>query len=216
MKVTQKPACCLYTTATWMPREQTSKPRSEPQPLQIGVSRANRPWLIRRAVSTLRAPGTLPVRRYCTNRPLSGLDQSGPSKKLPGQIELINEEGGEDEKVFLLSQLANVAYADGALVEAESRDTWENAHASAQRLAGLGVDRVLLVTHAFHMPRALISADAAGIDAVPAPCCFEHTPPALRKPGTMTDWLPTPGVLGKSYLMLHEMAGLAWYGLFRG
>src|SRR5208337_1240662 len=33
------------------------------------------------------APGTLPLRRYCAKRPLSGSDQSGPSKKFPGQIE---------------------------------------------------------------------------------------------------------------------------------
>jgi uncharacterized SAM-binding protein YcdF (DUF218 family) len=112
--------------------------------------------------------------------------------------------------------LRQQARVEPLLVEASSRDTWENARESAQRLAVLGVDRVLLVTHAFHMPRALLSAEAAAIDAVPAPCCFEHTPAALRKPGAITDWLPTPGVLGKSYLMLHEMAGLAWYGLFRG
>jgi uncharacterized SAM-binding protein YcdF (DUF218 family) len=111
--------------------------------------------------------------------------------------------------------LRQQAQVEPLLVEANSLDTWENARESAARLTDLGVERVLLVTHAFHMPRAMISAKAAGIDAVPAPCCFEHTPPALKKPGLLTDWLPTPGVLGKNYLMLHEMVGLVWYGVFR-
>ena len=98
-------------------------------------------------------------------------------------------------------------------VESHSRDTRENAKASAERLQSLGIDRVLLVTHAFHMPRAMLSARDARIDAVPAPFAFRHVAPELQEPGEITDWLPHPGVLGRSYLMLHEMAGLVWYGL---
>jgi uncharacterized SAM-binding protein YcdF (DUF218 family) len=98
-------------------------------------------------------------------------------------------------------------------VEGQSRDTRENATASAKKLQRLGIDRVLLVTHAFHMPRAMLSARDARIDAVPAPFGFRHVPPELQEPGEITDWLPHPGVLGRSYLMLHEIAGLVWYGL---
>jgi len=94
-----------------------------------------------------------------------------------------------------------------------SRDTRENAQASAQHLKSLGIDRVLLVTHAYHMPRALLNARAAGIDAIPAPFAFEHVPPGMQAPGKPADWLPHPGYLGRSYLILHEMAGLVWYGL---
>lgn len=98
-------------------------------------------------------------------------------------------------------------------IESHSRDTRENAKASAEKLQSLGIDRVLLVTHAYHMPRAMLSARDALIDAVPAPFAFEHVPPELQEPGEITDWLPRPGGLGRSYLMLHEMAGLVWYGL---
>ena len=100
-------------------------------------------------------------------------------------------------------------------VDNTSRDTWENARNSAELLHRHGIRRVLLVTHAFHMPRALLSARAAGIDAVPAPFGFEHTPASLRQPGEIGDWLPQPGRLGRSYLILHEMLGLVWYGLTR-
>ncbi len=98
-------------------------------------------------------------------------------------------------------------------VEDTSRDTWENAEFSADILEKQGLGRVLLVTHAFHMPRAMLSARAAGINAIPAPFAFLHVPPALRQPGEFGDWLPHPGRLGRSYLILHEMAGLVWYRL---
>ena len=100
-----------------------------------------------------------------------------------------------------------------AAVDNTSRDTAENARNSAELLRARGLRRVLLVTHAFHMPRALLQARAAGIDAVPAPFGFLHVPPALAEPGEVGDWLPQAGNLGRSYLILHEMAGLTWYGL---
>ncbi len=102
-----------------------------------------------------------------------------------------------------------------AAVETASRDTWENAHNSAETLRGLKFERVLLVTHAFHMPRALLSMQATGIDAVPASFAFEHIPAEMQLPSSATDWLPHPGYLGRSYLILHEMAGLIWYGATR-
>ena len=97
-------------------------------------------------------------------------------------------------------------------VDDQSRDTRENARESAKLLQAQGIRRVLLVTHAYHMPRSLLSARAAGIDAIPAPFAFEHVVPELQGPSEITDWLPQPGYLGRSYRILHEMAGLVWYG----
>ena len=98
-------------------------------------------------------------------------------------------------------------------VDHRSRDTRENTLNSAELLQSLGIGRVLLVTHAYHMPRALLSARTAGIDAIPAPFAFEGVPPDLQGPSDPKDWLPHPGYLGRSYLVLHEMVGLIWYGL---
>jgi uncharacterized SAM-binding protein YcdF (DUF218 family) len=95
----------------------------------------------------------------------------------------------------------------------QSRDTWENARESAAKLRTAGISRVLLVTHAFHMPRAMMSIRSAGIDAVPAPFGFMHTPLRYRDAGKTDSWMPIPGILGKSYLILHEILGLAWYRL---
>ncbi len=111
-----------------------------------------------------------------------------------------------------LQQQANVT---PVIVDSSSRDTWENAQLSAKLFAQNSIGRVLLVTHAYHMPRAMLSARAAAVDVVPAPFGFQHTPPPLQQPGDYRDWLPHPGYLLRSYLILHEMAGLVWYGFFR-
>ena len=101
-------------------------------------------------------------------------------------------------------------------LDGASRDTRENAQRSRALIEQLGMRRLILVTHAFHMPRAQLSAHTAGLDVVAAPFGFMHTPLRYLQPPEMKDWLPQPGVLGRSYLVLHEMAGLVWYGFNQG
>ncbi|WP_078118006.1 YdcF family protein [Thiosocius teredinicola] len=96
--------------------------------------------------------------------------------------------------------------------ENTSKDTKQNARNSAGLLKEHKIQRVILVTHASHMPRALIAAQTEGIDAMPAPFGFEHVPPTAQTSSELGDWLPHPGYLGRSYRILHEMAGLIWYG----
>lgn len=112
--------------------------------------------------------------------------------------------------------LRQQAAVEPLLVESASRDTWENARESARQFNARGIERVLLVTHAFHMPRAMLSARSAAVAVTPAPCCFMHTPADPAKPSAIDDYLPSPGKLGQSYLILHEMAGLVWYGYRHG
>jgi uncharacterized SAM-binding protein YcdF (DUF218 family) len=101
-------------------------------------------------------------------------------------------------------------------IDIASRDTWENAERSRELIERLGMNRVILVTHAFHMPRARLSARTAGLDVVPASFAFSHVPPEERDSYELKDWLPQPGVLGKNYLILHEILGLVWYGFNQG
>lgn len=57
-------------------------------------------------------------------------------------------------------------------VESRSRDTRENAEECAAALLPAGVRRVVLVTHAAHMRRAVELFEHAGFQVVPAPTAF--------------------------------------------
>ena len=93
-------------------------------------------------------------------------------------------------------------------IEDQSGTTWENAQRSRALLAPRGIDHVLLVTHAFHMPRAVLAFEHAGFTVTPAPTVLRRHP--LPPP---PDHLPSARALQQSALALHEWLGLAWYGL---
>lgn len=86
--------------------------------------------------------------------------------------------------------------------EDRSIDTGENAAFSAAILRQEGYRTVMLVTHAWHMPRAVACFEAHGLEVVPAPTGFEG-PPGFGP----TDWLPQWHGLRDSARVLHELAG---------
>jgi uncharacterized SAM-binding protein YcdF (DUF218 family) len=92
--------------------------------------------------------------------------------------------------------------------EAQSIDTWENAQESAAMLHLSGISRVWLVTHAWHMPRALLAFRRAGLQPVPAPVRIDAVPEFRA-----ASFVPSVAGWVESYLALHEMIGLAWYHL---
>lgn len=95
-------------------------------------------------------------------------------------------------------------------VEQQSRNTWDNAFMTGKMLDDLGIQRVFLVTHAWHMPRALEVFERADVDAIPAPTAFVHK---VKTEAKTSDWLPSAGALLNSYFALHEYLGRAWYRL---
>ncbi len=90
--------------------------------------------------------------------------------------------------------------------ENRSVDTWQNAAFSAEILRGEAIERVYLVTHAWHLPRAMIAFRRAGLDPVPAPV----RPPHLW-PVTWHELLPRSSSWYNSYIALHEWVGLLYY-----
>ncbi len=92
--------------------------------------------------------------------------------------------------------------------EDHSLDTFQNARNSGALLRAEGIETVLLVTHAWHMPRAVFSFETAGLRVIAAPTRF-----ALPPEPTMGDFWPSMGALQASYYGLHEWLGLAWYWL---
>lgn len=95
------------------------------------------------------------------------------------------------------------------LLETDSRNTRENAFDSARLLAEHGVQKVVLVTHAWHMSRARYSAESAGLTVIPAGTGFITN--GADQPGQLSDWLPTAKSLWRNRNLLHEYLGLLWY-----
>lgn len=91
-------------------------------------------------------------------------------------------------------------------LEARSRSTEENALYSRAILEAAGKKRVWLVTHAWHMPRAVRAFRRAGVDVLMAPTGF--TGGGTR---TVLDYLPSSHGLFLTGLALHEFLGLLWY-----
>jgi len=72
------------------------------------------------------------------------------------------------------------------LMEPNSRNTFENAAFTAKLLKERGESKVLLVTSALHMPRAMALFQKQGVEAAAAPCSFlsgaRHGPLSGLKP----------------------------------
>ena len=96
--------------------------------------------------------------------------------------------------------------------ETQSRDTADNARMSKQILNAAGIQRIVLVTQAFHMPRARRMFESAGLEVLPAPTDFKsHSENTL----TLLDWLPQAKALHNSYYALHEWLGITWFEITR-
>ena len=95
-------------------------------------------------------------------------------------------------------------------VEPAARDTWENARRSAAMLRQTGIGTVYVVTHAWHMRRALIAFAGTGIVAVPAPLALDRPPR-----GRLGDFVPRVSSWQRGYFALHEWIGCAWYAWWK-
>jgi uncharacterized SAM-binding protein YcdF (DUF218 family) len=97
---------------------------------------------------------------------------------------------------------------EAILLEGASRNTHENAVLSRPLLVEHGLQRVLLVTSAMHMPRALATFESAGIDAIPAATDY---PVILRDRRSLMDFLPQALALSRTTDAIKEYVGYAYY-----
>lgn len=105
-----------------------------------------------------------------------------------------------------------------AALEDASRNTRENAERTTPLLRAAGIHRVLLVTDAWHMPRAMDAFRRAGVDAVPAPTYFLSASRRLPREPIDPDerarrWLPQAASFHASYYAIHELLGTVYYRL---
>jgi len=89
-------------------------------------------------------------------------------------------------------------------VENQSRDTAENAQMVAPMLKRDGIQRIVLVTDALHMPRAVTEFERTGLVIIPAPRGY-----VLATRSDVLQWLPSADGLSGSTRVLHEVLGLA-------
>lgn len=61
------------------------------------------------------------------------------------------------------------------LLEGKSRNTFENAQMSREILQPMGINRILLVTSALHMPRSVKVFQSQGFEVIPAPTDYTVT-----------------------------------------
>jgi uncharacterized SAM-binding protein YcdF (DUF218 family) len=96
--------------------------------------------------------------------------------------------------------------------ESASRDTRDNARHSAAILRDAGLGRVLLVTHAAHMPRAAAEFRAAGLEVIPAPTAWLGGPGGNEE---VLDFAPSASAAYAGWFAAHEWLGRGAYWLSR-
>jgi len=124
----------------------------------------------------------------------------------------------ESAQMSTIVQMLGVP-ASAIVEEAASRNTHENAVFTRRLLLAHNIRKILLVTSAMAMPRALAVFRLQGIDAIPAPTDFT---PSSRSgsEGWVGDLLaealgliPSSAGLDKSSAAIHEYEGLVLYRL---
>lgn len=127
-----------------------------------------------------------------------------------GRAPLVFVSGGSDPDVSRMSEaqamrglLVDLGVPPGRIVlEEKSRTTGENARFTAPLLKAYRVQRVLLVTSALHMQRAVAEFGKAGVEVIPAATDhMQATSAGARR------WLPDTGALDGAGRTMKEMVG---------
>ena len=114
--------------------------------------------------------------------------------------------GGDGEAALMKRLLERDFGVPVRWTEDRSLSTEENARFSARLLAAQGIRRIVLVTHALHMPRAQRMFADQQLEVTPAPVDFWS-----RAPRAPRDYLPGTEGLKLTRSALHEIAGHTWY-----
>lgn len=189
---------------------------------------------LERQYSPLRDDQTLPFVGYVvvlgssyaprTGIPVTGaLDEDGLARVVEG-VRLVRARGiaklvvsggavtGETPSALGYAMLARSLGVDAAslVVLDDSLDTTDEARAIA---TVVGAARFILVTSAYHMPRAVRLMRRAGLHPIPAPTAQRVAEASGFRPGR---WLPSSRGLRKSEHALHEYLGLVALALSPG
>lgn len=113
------------------------------------------------------------------------------------------------EAEIMASVLVNEFNQQVRWQEKKSRNTAENALYTQKILSKAGVERIVLVTNALHMRRAVEQFQLQGLQVMPAPTLFWSWSDELN----LFSFLPSAGALQRSSFVIHEIIGRVWYKL---
>ncbi|GHD53949.1 Uncharacterized SAM-binding protein YcdF, DUF218 family [Marinobacter persicus] len=127
-----------------------------------------------------------------------------------GKAPLLILTGGYDPRFSASSSaesmrrfMSDLGVPDSAMVlEDQARNTTQNAEFTAGILARRGINRILLVTSALHMPRSVALFEAQGLEVIPAATDHE----VRGAPGWRL-WLPHTDALDGSSRAIKEIVG---------
>ena len=128
-------------------------------------------------------------------------------QKQTGLPLLVSGGGFRPEAESMALSLENDFGAKATWLEDQSKTTRENAQYTRSLLPDAQTT-VILVTHAWHMPRSVMSFEAYGFTVIPAPTAF-HSPKIPWQ--SLIYWLPQARHLVTSELALREYIGYLWY-----
>ena len=121
---------------------------------------------------------------------------------------VFSQEGFRPEAAYTADLLEEWGIPQSAIIfEGNSRNTRENAVETSRLLKNRQLTRVLLVTSAFHMPRALATFPGVGIDAIPSSSSIGAE---LAQP-TLLNWIPSLNGLETMQSVVHEKIGIFIY-----
>ena len=124
----------------------------------------------------------------------------------------------EAQSMAELMMMLNVP-EEAFLLEGQSQNTYENAVYTREMLDEAGINKILLVTSAAHMPRSVKLFESQGFEVIPAPTDFRVTEADWRflfeaEPiEQVFHWIPDAYNLYVTTVMLKEYVGMAIYGL---
>ena len=98
--------------------------------------------------------------------------------------------------------------ADRVEVSPQALNTQQEAEA-IRKMFSSARPRIILVTSAFHIPRAAVTFETEGFEVIPHPVDFRA--PVQR--GALMNWLPSTDALEKSDLVIREALGRGYYRL---
>ena len=116
---------------------------------------------------------------------------------------------GIPEGEYLKNIVVKNGISENNILLTENVDNTDQEAKAIKKLLSINEPKVILVTSAFHMPRAQIVFEAAGINVVPFPVDFQK---GLSKT-TFMSFMPSANALSETSFFVREMIGRTYYNL---